>query len=1154
MLRYQLRRFGWRAATTLNAQRLPRTDPEHVLNVDRADLERRLDLQQKLERFTNLKTKVAIDQFLQAVFANRSDDALHILGTFLDKCKVNTTSDSHPRNVEVYSSCLALLASHLSYAPQKSSIKDIQKLATHIFDIPKVVLDRMPLTAKETVKTQLPLSLLKMVLHQKNRVAKVQLLKYTDAVVNVLESDKKKILSMLNQQDADICAAVNTVWPGSLKYESSEGSSKLPSLGAPGGAVSFKSLCTFISSHSFVAAGEKAYRVYESLPFAERAKFLEEYLTHNRVKQVQVEKHCESLFSDINEHARTFQALLKFSSEHAYLIQLWKENVVRELESVCFSAQPDTTFEKSQFLLTGLPTETLASIILSKMISANAASVLELVNALLSTILKQIALQPHFKHSKAHLFKLISRDDAIEVMGALIKIAIDSCAFQHTDERPFTITTTPIPNSKYKRAGVLMVHEHIADCFRMYDELGYFKAHYLPMLCPPKQWTSPDSGGYLGDLVPFLKSPDSPRSSFYLQQAHKTGQMDSIYQGLNKLGSVGWTINPEMLQVFSQALTKTSFMNIPSVEQFKLKPPERNEFDREEQFCEAVASFKKAKASAIKLLNERRNLRLVYEMVHQQAKAFEKNGDIMFFPHNLDFRGRTYPSVSVLSHHSEDMIRSLLMFWEAKPLGPDGFKWIQYQLANLFAKGHMTMNELLRFVAEHRTFIEKSASDPFEETWWQQGSNPWQSLAVCKEIKRIWDAGNDPTLTCRIPVHQDGTCNGLQHYAALGADPKAAFSVNLVPHEKRQDVYVRVLELVRSRLETLPSGESKTPEVVSKALELLSRKLIKQTVMTTVYGVTLFGATRQIRERIEEIEEGTNPKVASLIAEAVLASISDLFQGAQLFQGWLLENCVRCIQAYEPGPPIDFFSRKYYRPMMWTSLSGLPIIQPYFEDHFRHIATPLQQITVKRFRANAVVDIRKQRNGIAPNFIHSLDAMHLLMTCLASDFTLAAVHDSYWTHACDVERMSQVIREQFIRLHSSDIISNLRDDILHITRNAKQMVWVLNATDFAKELAELRRLYGEPQKRKKAAWNEALNREIGDNSRVADLVRKHQPKLYFSPKDGRAFPYSDNPTADEVKVSVKTHTPLLVPVCILAEPPVGTFDIGQVLHSRYFFS
>lgn len=51
----------------------------------------------------------------------------------------------------------------------------------------------------------------------------------------------------------------------------------------------------------------------------------------------------------------------------------------------------------------------------------------------------------------------------------------------------------------------------------------------------------------------------------------------------------------------------------------------------------------------------------------------------------------------------------------------------------------------------------------------------------------------DPTqFVSHQPVHQDGSCNGLQHYAALGHDSYGAKQVNLMPADRPQDVYEEV--------------------------------------------------------------------------------------------------------------------------------------------------------------------------------------------------------------------------------------------------------------------------------------------------------------------------------------------------------------------------
>lgn len=54
------------------------------------------------------------------------------------------------------------------------------------------------------------------------------------------------------------------------------------------------------------------------------------------------------------------------------------------------------------------------------------------------------------------------------------------------------------------------------------------------------------------------------------------------------------------------------------------------------------------------------------------------------------------------------------------------------------------------------------------------------------------------------------------------------------------------------------------------------------------------------------------------------------------------------------------------------------------------------------------------------------------MTCLKMkelNLTFASVHDSYWTHASDIEVMSQVLRESFIELYEQPILHNLKESL-----------------------------------------------------------------------------------------------------------------------------
>ena len=51
------------------------------------------------------------------------------------------------------------------------------------------------------------------------------------------------------------------------------------------------------------------------------------------------------------------------------------------------------------------------------------------------------------------------------------------------------------------------------------------------------------------------------------------------------------------------------------------------------------------------------------------------------------------------------------------------------------------------------------------------------------------------------------------------------------------------------------------------------------------------------------------------------------------------------------------------------------------------------------------------------------------------NITFAAVHDSYWTHARDVDKMNRQLREAFVDLHERPL--------LHVRSNLKQLSFMV---------------------------------------------------------------------------------------------------------------
>ena len=52
--------------------------------------------------------------------------------------------------------------------------------------------------------------------------------------------------------------------------------------------------------------------------------------------------------------------------------------------------------------------------------------------------------------------------------------------------------------------------------------------------------------------------------------------------------------------------------------------------------------------------------------------------------------------------------------------------------------------------------------------------------------------------------------------------------------------------------------------------------------------------------------------------------------------------------------------------------------------------------------------------------VHKQFMWHFLECALA-----AGVHDSFWVHACDVDKMNQILREKFVELYSMPILENV---------------------------------------------------------------------------------------------------------------------------------
>jgi DNA-directed RNA polymerase len=189
------------------------------------------------------------------------------------------------------------------------------------------------------------------------------------------------------------------------------------------------------------------------------------------------------------------------------------------------------------------------------------------------------------------------------------------------------------------------------------------------------------------------------------------------------------------------------------------------------------------------------------------------------------------------------------------------------------------------------------------------------------EINNAIKSEDPSSFLSNFPIHQDGSCNGLQHYAALGRDEKGAFSVNLSDSNRPQDVYSDIADLV----ELKRKEDEKTEETARILKGFIGRKVIKQTVMTTVYNVTMYGAKLQILRQLEMLEKFPKAhlnKASQYLAKSTFQNLNEVFESARKIQQWL-SDCAYAI------------TKLRGHSVIWVTPLGLIVVQPYYDKNVR---------------------------------------------------------------------------------------------------------------------------------------------------------------------------------------------------------------------------
>lgn len=555
------------------------------------------------------------------------------------------------------------------------------------------------------------------------------------------------------------------------------------------------------------------------------------------------------------------------------------------------------------------------------------------------------------------------------------------------------------------------------ECLGLIDE-GHFRREslrprYVPMSTPPVRWEH-ERGGYYVTKTPLVARTCKERGELLHS---KEEQMQPFYAGVDALNSVPVQINPFVLDVQKRLYRAGGgIAGLPLLENPPL--PGYGDNDTEEQ-KKATRSERAQVHRQIRCLKgDRANVAMLHSLAGEMAEH-----EAIYQVHQADFRGRCYPVQTILTHQGSDLARSLFRFARPVPVLETGRRWMRVTMADLWGIKGLSHNEAAAAVESSMAEIEQWAHDPMANDGWTRKHDGKPNKKKAFQVLAMAHALVDDDAAARIPIQQDGTCNGMQHYAAMGRDEVGAKAVNLMPagpDNRPNSVYVDVAEAVRPMIEKDAGKGDTLAQLILERIEL-DHACAKQVVMPAVYGMTAVGARQAMYAHLDEadITGETRYKIAMYLGKKILGDA-------------LREVCTSTVQTMDWLKGMATQIARANRPVQWTTPLGFPVIQTYRKTNKVRFETMMQKVTLQMQDASLPVRVGRQVDGFAPNFVHSIDASHLLLTaiaCVRKGLDLLCVHDSYWSHAQQGDKLGEEVRRTFVRLHRHPILAELHQEL-----------------------------------------------------------------------------------------------------------------------------
>ena len=535
-----------------------------------------------------------------------------------------------------------------------------------------------------------------------------------------------------------------------------------------------------------------------------------------------------------------------------------------------------------------------------------------------------------------------------------------------------------------------------------------------PMLIPAKPWAwSKQLGRYEGGYC--MVKVDFIRGGLH---KHTAALHDPVSQttldAANLLGATAYRVDETILdvsmEIYNQGLGIIEYLPKPD----PVAIPDRLEDDvwstmTKRERASWKYSLTKVHAKNASDVSKRESA------IRKFHLSNDHRGLELFHPIKMDTRGRFYYTTPDWNPQGDGLARGTMRFSKGIALGSRGLYWLAVRLCNTYGNDKITFDEMQVWAGEHHDLIEDSATQPFDGfQFWASADSPLEFLQTCIEWTAATGRDDPENFLSTLPVHQDGSNNGLQLMSLLGRDPVGAKLTNCSSEDARFDIYSETADVVKEMIaEDIRMGHR--TEEAHRWVGNVTRASCKRACMTTSYGVTPRGIQDQL------ISDGFVDKLDG-----------DVLKNA----GYLRDKLVAALQqtVVASRPIMTYFQQtasalaEKNKPMSWITPAGTKVQQSYWNVSKSDIKTVMGSYFLWDENPLGGLNSRKQTLAASPNVIHSLDAalMHRMIVDLKSQGVtdVCAIHDSFAVHPSNVDTMRDTIRSTAANIFSGDWIAD----------------------------------------------------------------------------------------------------------------------------------